>query len=186
MNVVTCFSAYAEHTKGTSMTSFKPTHISFEDGKHRIEAALSKIGHKMRSRILTSRDKEAVELCNLLGVADQDLPKGFNKWQLPFYLDGGQFFITTAQPGAKVGEHSHDNDGVRFIVSGSIFFDGIELVSGDWMYLPKGLPYSFETGPFGATMCYCYCCCCAGRELNSKPDAVINPAKYIRTRASLK
>lgn len=29
------------------------------------------------------------------------------------------------------------------------------------MFIPAGVQYSFETGPFGAVMCYCYCCCCA-------------------------
>jgi hypothetical protein len=163
---------------------FKPTHISFDEGKQRINEALAKVGHKQGSRILTSRDREAVELCNLLAVDQSQLPKGFVKWQLPFYLDGGQFFLTSAEPGRTVGEHSHDNDGLRVIMSGSVFFDGIELNAGDWMYIPKGKEYSFKTGPMGALMCYCYCCCCAGRELSRSHDPVINPA-YIRQRASL-
>src|SRR6266702_208639 len=136
-------------------TKFKPTHIPYEDGIARINEALSKAGHQMDSRILTSRDRVAVKLANLL-TADRGLPHGFAKWQLPFYLSGGQFFITVAQPGAKAGEHSHDEDGVRFITSGSIYYDGIELNAGDWMFIPKGKPYGFTVGPLGATMCYCY------------------------------
>jgi hypothetical protein len=163
--------------------TFKATHISFADGKDRIAEALRKVGHDMHSRILTSRDAEAVKLCNLLGVSKQDLPAGFTKWQLPFYLDGGQFFITTAQPGAEVGEHSHDNDGVRFIVSGSVYFDGIELNAGDWMFIPKDKKYSLKVSPLGATMCYCYCCCCAGRPLNF--EQIIDPP-YVRGRTSLR
>lgn len=163
--------------------TFKPTHIDFAAGKDRIEEALAKVGHKMSSRILTSRDKEAVALCNLLGVAGEQLPAGFTKWQLPFYMDGGQFFITTTAPNAEVDEHSHDNDGVRFITSGSVYFDGIELNAGDWMYIPKDKEYSLKVGPLGASMCYCYACCCAGRELNQ--DILINPAPFVRVRASL-
>jgi hypothetical protein len=164
---------------------FKPTHITFAEGKERINEALMKVGHALGSRILTSRDREAVELCNLLAVAKGQIPNGFVKWQLPFYLDGGQFFITSAEAGRDVSEHSHDNDGVRIIMSGSVFFDDIELNAGDWMFIPKDKKYSLKIGPLGAQMCYCYCCCCAGRELNLNHDPVINPG-YVRTRKSLK
>ena len=163
---------------------FKPTHIPFAEGKERINEALAKVGHKMDSRILTSRDREAVKLCNLLGIPQDQTPKGFTKWQLPFYLEGGQFFITAAQPGAEVGEHSHDNDGVRFIMSGSVYFDGIELNAGDWMFIPKDKRYSLKVGPLGANMCYCYCCCCGGRALN--PNDLIDPAPFVRVRNSLR
>jgi len=122
-------------------------------------------------------------MCNLLSANDS-VPEGFQKWQLPFYLEGGQFFITTAGPNLEVGEHAHDDDGVRFIISGSIFYDGIELGQGDWMYLPKGQRYGFRTGPAGALMWYCYRCCCAGRELVPGAE-VINPA-YIRQRISMR
>lgn len=165
---------------------FEPTHISFAEGKERIEEAWAKVGYKMGSRILTSRDHEAVKLCNLLGVARKDLPKGFTKWQLPFYLGGGQFFITTAQPSAEVSEHLHDDDGVRFIMSGSVYFDGIELNAGDWMFIPKAAKYSLKIGPLGALMCYCYQCCCAGRVLNLSQEEVINPVTFVRERESLR
>ena len=166
------------------MSKFSPTHITFDEGKARISEALTKVGHKMGSRILTSRDKEAVQLCNLLGIPGEQLPAGFVKWQLPFYLEGGQFFITSAAPNAEVGEHSHDNDGVRFVMSGSIYFDGIELNAGDWMFIPKEKRYSIKVGPLGAAMCYCYCCCCGGRALNQ--NYLIDPAPFVRERLSLR
>lgn len=161
--------------------AFHPTHIPFADGQARIAEALKRAGRDMKDGILTSRDKAGVELCNLLAVPAADLPKGFTKWQLPFWVEGGQFFITAAQAGAEVGEHAHDDDGVRFIVSGSVHFDGQELGQGDWMYIPKGSKYSLKVGPMGALMCYCYCCCCAGRSLNNH-DPVINPGTYARPR----
>ncbi len=169
--------------KGVMRKTFEPTHITFAEGEERISEALAKVGHRMDSRILTSRDREAVELCNLLGIAEDQLPQGFTKWQLPFYLREGQFFLTTAQSGAEVGEHSHDDDGVRFIMSGSVYFDGIELNAGDWMFIPKGQRYSLKVGPFGASMCYCYCCCCGGRALNR--TELIDPAPFVRVRSSL-
>ena len=162
---------------------FKATHIPFDDGVKRIQNALSEIKYKLGYRILTSRDADAVKLCNLLAI-DSGLPNGMTKWQLPFHLEGGQFFITTAQAGVKVGEHSHDEDGVRFIISGSIVYDGIELSAGDWMFLPKDARYSFKVGTLGATMCYCYQCCCAP-TVNLSHQEVINPADYVRVRKSL-
>ena len=164
------------------MSKFQPTQITFAEGKERIQQALGRIGHKMEGSILTSRDKDAVALCNLLAVSSKQIPNGFTKWQLPFYLDGGQFFISTAEPGAIVGEHAHDNDAVRFITSGSVFYDGIELNAGDWMFIPKNKDYSLKAGPLGAMMYYCYSCCCAGRDLT--PQDLIDPA-YIRNRDSL-
>lgn len=162
---------------------FKASHIPFDDGIKRIKSALSKAGYEHGSRIMTSRDADAVKLSNLLAI-DSGLPKGMTKWQLPFYFDGGQFFITTAEPGVKVGEHSHDEEGVRFIISGSIIYDGIELSAGDWMYLPKGARYSFKVGLLGASMCYCYRCCCVP-AIDLSHREVINPADYVRVRKSL-
>jgi hypothetical protein len=61
-----------------------------------------------------------------------------------------------------VPTHSHnEGDGVRFIASGSIKYNGQELTTGDWMYIRAGSEYEFEVGRYGAVMCYCYCCCCA-------------------------
>lgn len=164
------------------MSTFKPEHINFADGKKRIDEALAKVGHKMNSGILTSRDKDAIKLCNLLGVPSEQLPAGFTKWQLPFYLDGGQFFITSTAPNAEVSEHSHIDHGVRFIMSGSVYYNGIKLNTGDWMYIPKGERYSLKVGPLGASMCYCYACCYAPRALNS--SEIIDPALFVRVHSS--
>ncbi|SCC32659.1 Uncharacterized protein BCZB5J_02593 [Bacillus cereus] len=173
----------SEEYKDTSekKSNFKPVHIPFDDGINRIKEAVAEVGIELGSRILTSRDADVVKACNLLAV-DQ-LPKGFTKWQLPFFMEGGQFFITSAEPGASVGEHSHPDDGVRFIISGSILYDGIELNAGDWMFIPKEKSYSFKVGPLGASMCYCYKCCCGGRDFSH--SEVINPANYVRVRQSL-
>ncbi|GKS09733.1 hypothetical protein YDYSY3_07330 [Paenibacillus chitinolyticus] len=162
---------------------FKPVHIPFDDGIARINEALAQVNLELGSRILTSRDTDVVKACNLLVV--DELPKGFTKWQLPFSMEAGQFFITSAEPGASIGEHSHPDDGVRFIMAGSIFYDGIELNAGDWMFIPKEKSYSFKVGPLGASMCYCYKCCCAGAALRHGEE-VINPSNYVRVRESLR
>lgn len=164
-----------------SNSGFKPVHISFDEGIERIKKALAETNIELGSRILTSRDADVVKACNLLAV-DQ-APKGFIKWQLPFFLEGGQFFITSANPGANIGEHTHPDEGVRFIISGSIEYDGIELNAGDWMFIPKDKSYSFKVGPHGASMFYCYPCCCASFDLSRQE--VINPATYTRNRHSI-
>jgi len=141
---------------------FNPNQVTFEQGVERIRAAVEKVGLDA-SGILTSRDKPVREAARLLAV--KNVPDGgFHKWQLPVYLEEpSQLFITVAEPGAEAPEHSHDEgDGIRFIVSGSIHFDGKELTAGDWMYVPAKRRYSFKVGNLGAVMCYCYCCSCAG------------------------
>lgn len=141
--------------------SFKPNALTFDQGLERIQAAYKKAGVKKTHEILTSRDKNAVVLTEQLGVSN--VPGGFKKWQLPVYLDKpSQLFISVGSPDADVPLHSHDEgDGIRFIVGGSIIYNGVELTEGDWMFIPKGQKYSFKVGSRGVTQCYCYCCCCA-------------------------
>ena len=135
--------------------------ITFAEGLQRIRNAT---GAGRGGGIVTSRDAGMNELLEKLSVR-LDNP-GFKKWQLPVALDGtgAQFFVTVASPGASVGEHSHDEgDGLRYIVAGSIEYNGQELNSGDWMFIPKGARYSMKVGPMGASMFYCYQCSCVPR-----------------------
>ncbi|MEN8651616.1 cupin domain-containing protein [Streptomyces sp. 21So2-11] len=142
-------------------TKFDPNRKSFEQCTERIQQAVKDAGLRTDGRIVTSRDENVEEAVKALTV--DNAPAGFHKWQLPVYLNKpSHLFITVAEPGAKSSTHSHDEgDGIRFIASGSITYKGQELTTGDWMFIPAGVSYSFETGRFGAVMCYCYCCCCA-------------------------
>src|SRR4051812_18922604 len=90
------------------------THVSFAEASNELAV---KVGHKKNSGVLTSRQR------NLPGLANGQLPSGVTKWPPSFYLEDGQFVITTAQPGAEVSECAHDADSVRFIMSGSVHFD---------------------------------------------------------------
>jgi len=164
------------------MSKFNPKeHLTFEQGAEKITQALSKAQVDFGSRIFTSRDKESIQLANMLQV--QEVPEGFKKWQLPITMGPSQLFISVSKPDVKVPMHSHDEgDGIRFIMSGSVYYNGQELTAGDWMFIPAGQPYEIEVGPMGALMCYCYACCCAGRmELNHK-DWVINPQLHAQAR----
>ncbi|MDB5155301.1 MAG: hypothetical protein JWR50_8 [Mucilaginibacter sp.] len=154
---------------------FRPeAHLSFTEGAAKITNALKELKVEIKSKILTSRDQEAISLVNLLRV--NEVPDGFKKWQLPLVFNQSQLFISIGHPDIVVPEHSHDEgDGIRFIISGSIYFKGQELTAGDWMYIPAGKKYSIKTGPLGVAMCYCYECCCAGSLKLNYEDWVINP-----------
>jgi hypothetical protein len=93
--------------------------------------------------IITSRDAAALSTKDHLPV--EDVPEGFQKWQLPFHLDGVSIpYVTVGEPGATVPEHAHEGDSIRIINSGSIIFEGEELTAGDWMYIPAGQSYSYK------------------------------------------
>lgn len=141
-------------------TKFDPNRLSFDEGVERIRRVVEEVGLSPDT-IVTSRDDAALKAMDTLAV--DNVPEGFRKWQLPVYLDcASQMYISVGEPEVEVPRHAHeDGDGIRFIAGGSIIYEGKELSAGDWMFIPKGEPYSFEVGRFGAVMCYCYCCCCA-------------------------
>ena len=118
------------------MKTFNPNKVSFDEGLIRIQKAVDEARLDQRSGVITSRDKAARHAQHLLKV--KEVPGGFRKWQLPVYLErASQLFLTVAEPGAKVPEHSHDEgDGIRFIAQGSIVYNGVELTAGDWMFIP--------------------------------------------------
>ena len=139
---------------------FNPNQLTFEQGLERMRNAVREANLDGK-KIITSKDPAAAKAMEILRVTN--VPDGFQKWQLPVYLNKpSQLYLTAAAPGAHAPEHSHDEgDGVRFIVSGSIEYQGKELTAGDWMFIPAGQKYTFTTGRLGAVMCYCYCCSCA-------------------------
>jgi hypothetical protein len=115
----------------------------------------------MNSGIVTSRDSVVQAVLKTLEVTN--IPSGFTKFQLPVIFDGPTTtYMSFGAARTKVPSHSHDEGaGVRVILFGSISYKGHELTAGDWMYIPKGVPYEFEVGNMGVGMFYCYQCCCA-------------------------
>jgi hypothetical protein len=144
-----------------SSTGFDPNRVALAACHERVVEALKAIGREPNAGIMTSRDADAKDLRRALDV--DNVPDGFRKYQLPAFLPEPSFlFITVAEPDAEAPSHSHDDgDGIRFIAGGSIIYNDMELIAGDWMFVPRGAQYSFRAGPQGALMCYCYCCCCA-------------------------
>jgi len=159
-------------------SGFDPNQVSFDQGIERIMLAAKRLQFDQSEGVVTSKDAVVQRARKLLTVSN--VPGGFTKWQLPVYLTGpSQLFITVAEPGLKVGEHSHDEgDGIRFVAGGSITFEGTELGAGDWMFIPAGTRYSFEVGEVGAIMCYCYCCCCAG-AVDLFPEQQVDPPPFV-------
>jgi mannose-6-phosphate isomerase-like protein (cupin superfamily) len=131
--------------------------IEGKPGAARIKTALRRRGADIKKRVITSRDPGMSDI--LYDLGRRDLPPGILSWQLPIAGDGGSvfFFLTVAQPGAIVPSHSHKRDLFRVVVSGSITTNGIELKSGDWMYVPAGVTYGYSAAlnP-GAIVYHCY------------------------------
>jgi hypothetical protein len=122
------------------------TVIEGRPGVARIKAALTKRRVKLGERVITSRDPGMDDL--RFDLRRPDMPPGFQSWQLPFVLENCPvfFFLTVAEPGAVVPTHAHKRDLLRVVVSGSLITNGVELKSGDWMYVPSGAPYSYSAG----------------------------------------
>lgn len=143
------------------MAEFNPNRHTFEHGLQRIREASEKFGFYPDKEIVTSRSRVAQDLKDALTVSN--VPDGFTKWQLPISFRCETLtFLSFAAPNTKVPRHSHkEGPGIRVIISGSMSYDGTELTTGDWMYIPAGMEYDFEVGPMGVGMFYCYCCSCA-------------------------
>lgn len=142
--------------------SFNPNQLTLQEGLELVKEIQKDLGLDM-NRIVTSRD--VGDLYNNKKTQVTNVPPGFNKILLPFSTSRqATFYLSSGAPNARVPRHSHEEgEGVRFILSGSIIFEGQELTEGDWMYMPAKAPYEFQVGARGVTMCYCYCCCCAPR-----------------------
>jgi hypothetical protein len=142
---------------------FHPDDSFLEKGRQtgidQINDALKKFGFDTdRDRILTSRDPRMDQVRNAL--MRQNMPPGWQSWQVPAYLASKYsfFFLQVAQPGAVLPEHGHEVDQFRMVLSGGVIYNGVELKSGDWMFIPKGKEYglSISTNPGPAVITYAY------------------------------
>jgi hypothetical protein len=136
--------------------------LTFDEGVERINQALKEARLEVGNEIITSRDEKVMKVQELLDI--KNMPQGFKKWQLPVMLRcESQMYITVASPNAKVSQHLHEGPSIRFIVKGSIRYNGTELTAGDWIYIPADVQYALEAGSDGGTTCGCYCCSCVPR-----------------------
>jgi len=129
-------------------------------GVLRVKTALKELGITIGDKIITSRDSFMPALMEKLRRTT--LPDGFQQWQIPIVLGGTSgrpvmSFITVGSPNAKVPLHGHKNDCLlRIVLSGSILYKDMELITGDWMYVPTGLQYAFTAGRLGCVVWHMY------------------------------
>jgi len=142
--------------------AFNPNETTLKEGLELVNK-LQKELQIDKTKIFTSKDVPNLYKHKTAQVTN--VPPGFNKIILPFSTTKeATFYISSGAPNAQVPTHSHEEgEGIRFIVSGSIIFQGKELTEGDWMFMPARASYDFQVGPRGVTICYCYCCSCAPR-----------------------
>ena len=90
----------------------------------------------------------------------ENMPEGVDKWQLPIIIGGERpafLFLTSCRPNAEIPEHVHGNDTIsRVVIGGSVMVANVELTHGDWFFVPKGVPYAYSAGPYGASLLHIY------------------------------
>ena len=64
---------------------FKPNRLTFEEGLKQLKSRLK--SRLDLSQIFTSKDEQVVALSSDLKV--ENVPQGFEKYQLPFFFEGG-------------------------------------------------------------------------------------------------
>lgn len=130
-------------------------------GIREINEATQQLGLNLGEKIVTSRDPGMDEVTELL--RRKNMPEGIDKWMLPITVGGMKpehpafVFIIHVKPGAVVPRHIHKNDSIfRIVTGGSVIQDGVELMPGDWTYIPVGKAYSYTGGKSGATLMHTY------------------------------
>jgi hypothetical protein len=106
--------------------------MTFKPNKNPLSSCLSTIAqiqHDLnldKTKIFTSH--EAGDLYTHHHAHISNIPSGFSKILLPFNTDGpATFYISSGAPDTVVPKHSHEEGaGIRFIVSGSIIYNGKE------------------------------------------------------------
>jgi hypothetical protein len=131
-----------------------------QPGLDRVKKVLDQNHLSLEEDIVTSRtpgwDQARYELHR------EGMPPGWETWQLPLYLLGSPtfFFLSACAPGAVLPSHSHEVAQFRIVLSGGMIYNGQELKSGDWMFIPKGKENRYtltaSLNPGGCTILYCY------------------------------
>ena len=137
---------------------WKPDDSTIEGrvGIERIKAALEKHRVTTEGRVVTSRDA-GMDLVRH-ELMRTNMPAGVTSWQLPIWGAGPTFpFMTVAAPGTVIPEHSHDRNLFRIVIAGSMRVNGVDLVPGDWMFVPAGVSYSYTASwSTGVVSCHSY------------------------------
>jgi hypothetical protein len=131
-------------------------HEKFLD-QDEIDAVLGEHGLSLEN-IVHSRSPRMDEVRYAMRRRNQ--PDGWQSWQLPAYLlsKTTTFFLSVGAPGAILPGHAHEFGQFRIVLSGGVVFDGVELKSGDWIWIPAGKEYSLTASlnPGGGSTTYAY------------------------------
>lgn len=107
---------------------------------------------------LTCFDDVAKQAEELLRV-ETPFGSGIRKWQLPVDMMPIRVLQTVFPPNSKVDLHLHPQNtpeapggGLRIVLKGKILYNGREYKSGDWFFIPNGIPYTFTTDSEGETL----------------------------------
>jgi hypothetical protein len=114
-----------------------------QPGRDQVDDVLHKLNlHLDVDHVITSRDQGWAQARH--DLRRENMPPGWDTWQLPFYLLGPVtfFFISSSAPGAILPTHGHDVAQVRIVLSGGLIFEHTELKTGEWMYIPPKVEYS--------------------------------------------
>jgi hypothetical protein len=63
--------------------------------------------------------------------------------------DGQCLFYSWFKPGFVIPRHTHGQDCLYYIISGSAILGNRTLEAGDGFYVPAGKPYAYQAGPNG-------------------------------------
>ena len=136
--------------------------VSSDQG--RIQAAQDEQGFDQRTAVLTSRDRLATTLMNVLPA--EGLAPGFQGELIPIVFGAGIELDVRARVGTTTGPHYHDTDGFHQILNGrvrvSVNQDArlpgqdleVDLGPGDWVWIPADVEYTLEIVANPATIMY--------------------------------
>jgi mannose-6-phosphate isomerase-like protein (cupin superfamily) len=122
--------------------------------QERIRRAQAEQGFNQARTVLTSRDKLATSLMDVLPAAG--LTPGFQGQMIPIVFKSGIEMDVQSTVGTTTGEHYHDTDGFHQILNGTVRvrvsqdarLPGQDLVvdlgPGDWVWIPATVTYTLE------------------------------------------
>ena len=108
---------------------------------------------ELGDKVITSRDKIAIDAMN--NMASFGKIRGFHSWQLPFSFPDANCFITIGEPGLEVPQDlNFPANQLKVVLRGSISYEGMDLISGEWIYIPNGRNCDFKAGLEGVVVIF--------------------------------
>lgn len=130
----------------------QPEERTLDQELQRIASARRDHGIGEADRVITSVDPEVAGWRETLNVGTPFA--GFDRWLLPFAFERGSCSMIVAAPNHLTPMHSHADNALHVVMSGTVTIGGTELGSGDWAYVPAGVEYSLSAGMYGAVVFY--------------------------------